>query len=234
MKGHFNRRFKGNVVWFSFINCVGHIIRCLQILMRLLAFISLSLSLSGSWQRHIKEGLYDDCRDFIHSCPSSVASKERKNSQYTHLTESNTEQTKKKRKWDAAYLLLAVVDLQGVEQVVLKVYSWCVAFLLTASSHTSLFLSSQLDNLSRMLRYIQPSLDFLIKSTETKGYLAELWRTVRHRYTRSPGCWVHHFLIKTEPKGYLAELLRTDMGPATIITRPGHGDTRPERSASNF
>lgn len=59
---------------------------------------------------------------------------------------------------------------------------WCVAFLLTASSHTSLFLSSQVDNVSRMLRYIQPSgdkvsLDFLLKSTETKDYLTQLRRT---------------------------------------------------------
>lgn len=53
-----------------------------------------------------------------------------------------------------------------------------MAFLLTASSHTSLSLS-QVDNVSRMLRYIQPSgdevrLDFLLKSTETKDYLTQL------------------------------------------------------------
>lgn len=37
------------------------------------------------------------------------------------VTESNTEQTKKKPKWDASYLLLAVWDLQGVDQIALEV-----------------------------------------------------------------------------------------------------------------
>lgn len=60
----------------------------------------------------------------------------------------------------------------------LCVAGWCVAFLLTASSPISLF-PSQIDNVSRMLRYIQPSgdkvtLDFLLKSTETKDFLTQL------------------------------------------------------------
>lgn len=47
------------------------------------------------------------------------------------------------------------------------------------ASHCSRLLSSQVDNVARMLRYIQPtgdeiSLDFLIKSSETQDFLNKL------------------------------------------------------------